>query len=115
MIRKYFKLLTFGFCICFLLGQDDLFSLSGEATLNFTDGKNKQEVVEECRNLAKLNMFETIAMMPVEMINIECAFEKMSDFQTTDEAATDVKVTVRCTAKISPNDLFGPCMNQNNN
>ncbi len=57
----------------------------------------------------------TIAMMPLEMINIECAFEKMSDFQTTDEATTDVKVTVRCTAKISPNDLFGPCMNQNNN
>ena len=90
MIRKYFKLLTFGFCICFLLGQDDLFYLSGEATLSFTDGKNRQEVVEECRKLAKLNMFETIAMMPLEMINIECAFEKMSDFQTTDEATTDV-------------------------
>ena len=115
MIRKYFKLLTFGFCACFLMAQDDLFSLSGEATLNFTDGKNKQEVVEECRNLAKLNMFETIVMMPVEMINIECAFEKMTDFQTADEAITDIKVTVRCTAKISPNDLFGPCMNQNNN
>ena len=115
MTRIYFKLLTFSFCICFLQAQDDLFSLSGEATSNFTDGKNRQEIVEECRNLAKLNMFETIAMMPVEMINIECAFEKMTDFQTTDEAITDVKVTVRCTAKISPNDLFGPCMNQNNN
>ena len=115
MIRKYFKLITSGFCICFLIAQDDLFSLSGEATLDFTDGKNRQEVVEECRNLAKLNMFETIAMMPVEMINIECAYEKLTNFQTVDEAITDIKVTVRCTAKISPNDLFGPCMNQGDN
>ena len=115
MIRKYFKFTTFGLFTCFLMAQDDLFSLSGEATLNFTNGKNSQEVVEECRNLAKLNMFENIAMMPAEMINIECAFEKMTDFQTADEAITDIKVTVRCTAKISPNDLFGPCMNNGDN
>ena len=96
-----------------LLSQTDLFDLKGQAVLSFTDSKSNDEIIEQCRSLAMVNMFETLAMLPIDMINLDCAFENITNLQFVEENVTDKKVMVVVEAKIESQLLFGPCMNGN--
>ena len=113
MIKKFDFILLMILLSSKLLSQTDMFDLKGQAVLSFTDSKSNDEVIEQCRNLAMVNMFETLAMLSIEMINLDCAFGNITDLQFVEENVTDKKVMVRVEAKIESQLLFGECMNSN--
>ena len=113
MIKKFDFIVLMILLSSKLLSQTDLFDLKGQAVLSFTDSKSNDEIIEQCRSLAMVNMFETLAMLPIEMINLDCAFGNITDLQFVEENITDKKVMVMVEAKIESQLLFDQCMNSN--
>jgi hypothetical protein len=113
MIKKSIIILVTIFLNAYPFAQENIFELQGQAVLNFSEGKSNDVVIEECRNLAMVNMFETIAMMPIDMIILDCAFGNITDLQFVEENVTDKNVMVRVVANIESQILFGDCMASN--
>ncbi|MFL2982759.1 MAG: hypothetical protein ACJZ12_00025 [Candidatus Neomarinimicrobiota bacterium] len=113
MIKKFIIVLVTIFLNAYPYAQGNIFELQGQSVLSFSDGKSNDVVIEECRDLAMVNMFQTLAMLPIEMIDLDCAFSNITNLQFVEENVTDKKVMVRVEAKIESQLLFGECMNSN--
>ena len=113
MIKKSIIVLVTIFLNAHPFAQENIFELQGQAVLNFSEDKSNDVVIEECRNLAMVNMFETIAMLPINMIKLDCVFGNMTDLQFVEENVTDKNVMVRVEANIESQFLFGDCMVSN--